>query len=333
MAESASNLDPCELSSRPDHGVRPPRWALELVAGASEAWLKGSDGIDLCVADAGEVAMVTAVVANAVEMPAALLEEQTRASYRLICERLAGLRAARPVRVWNFIPGILQPLDGMPQRYMAFNAGRFRAYEEWFEGPVGFSRKVPTASGVGHHGRDLSIHCLALAEGGEPVENPRQVPSYRYSRRWGQLPPCFARATRVSLSPARPPWLLVGGTASVRGEESLYGDDLDAQTEETFANLAALVRSAAAGTPFEAVAENATDEDLLGCFRFLRVYYVDVRHQQRVRQLVARYAAQVGEVEFLLADLCRTQLLVEIEGLVELALPTRTRDRLLRPVE
>ena len=51
--------------------------------------------------------------------------------------------------------------------------------------------------------RDLMIDALSAASPGIAVENPRQIPSYRYARRYGPRPPCFARATLLSASRAQ----------------------------------------------------------------------------------------------------------------------------------
>ena len=123
-------------------------------------------------------------------------------------------------------------VDGL-DRYMVFNAGRHDAYGDQ-RGALG------TASAVGITGSDLSIHCLALEEPGTPVENPRQTPAWQYSARYGPLPPCFSRATIVDLAGRRT--LLIGGTASVVGEDSRHAGEFDAQVEETLLNLDALIR-------------------------------------------------------------------------------------------
>src|SRR5204863_3797675 len=139
------------------------------------------------------------------------------------------------------------PLGPGLSRYMVFNAGRFAALRGAGAAPgTGEDVLLPTATGVGHHQRDLLVCCLALASPGKPVENPRQVPAYRYSARYGPLPPCFARAMEVVLPSGvrrtgRTPSLLIGGTASVVGEDSLHAGDLGLQFEETCANLRSLI--------------------------------------------------------------------------------------------
>ena len=71
-----------------------------------------------------------------------------------------------PVRFWNYLPAIHQPMDVRRDRYMVFNAGRFKALSDWLERPGESAGRLPAASGVGHDGEDLVIHCLALAQAG-----------------------------------------------------------------------------------------------------------------------------------------------------------------------
>ena len=171
-------------------------------------------------------------------MPTGALAESLRAS------------GHHPVRFWNFVPGIHADMGGGLDRYMVFNAGRYAAFEEWFGQAALFTRTVPTASAVGIGSGALAIHALGGRDAGLPVENPRQVPAYRYSARYGPIPPCFARGTIVRGLPARPdeggdgPVLLVGGTASIVGEDSLHDRDARQQALETFENLAELVAAA-----------------------------------------------------------------------------------------
>src|SRR5436190_23935161 len=61
-----------------------------------------------------------------------------------------------------------------------------------------------------------------------------------YSRRFGPIPPCFSRASIAVI--AGTPMMLVAGTASIRGEESVHVNDLGGQLRETFLNLGILVR-------------------------------------------------------------------------------------------
>ena len=139
------------------------------------------------------------------------------------------------------------------------------------------------------------------------VENPRQVPAYRYSRRFGPLPPCFARATIVRPSVGAP-LLMVGGTASIRGEESMHANDLGAQVDETLANLASVVCAAWGG---------AGDERALRRYRHLRAYHRREGDRLAVESRMRAAFPALDRLELLPAELCRPELLVEVEGLAE----------------
>ena len=226
--------------------------------------------------------------------------------YLDIASRLGELGARHAVRFWNFIPRIHARMGsrdgGILDRYMVFNAGRYAAYVRW-HGQKDVGGQAATATGIGHSGNDLVVHCLSGARAGEPIENPRQVPAYRYSRRRGPMPPCFARATLVGS--ARSPVLLVGGTASVLGEQSVHLGDVRAQALETFWNMAALV----GGNGRE-----RTRREALARYRTLRIYAVLGSDASVVRSLAAEHFPSVEVVECVRADVCRRTLLVEIEG-------------------
>ena len=198
-------------------------------------------------------------IEGAPEMDTATLQRSVTDAYRLVFEQLAA-RDLHLVRTWAAIPGIHES-HGEVDRYMVFNGGRFAAYSAWLGGREEFSRAVTTASAVGSSEKALYIHCLAARESGIPVDNPRQVPAYRYSRQFGPLPPCFARATLLPSPFEGSRMLLVGGTASIVGEQSMHLGDLSGQIDETFRNLAAVVASAC-GVP-AATEDRAQQEHLL----------------------------------------------------------------------
>jgi len=224
-------------------------------------------------------------------------EAVTIQAYAAISEELAAAPARHPVRFWNYIPDIHRDCGGGVDRYMTFNAGRYEAFRRWF-GPENMHR-LPTASGIGHDGPDLVIEALATDVEGIAVDNPRQIPPVRYSRRYGVRPPCFARAMLV---PGHAPRLLVGGTASVVGEISLHHRDLRGQIDETMKNLQVLLGSSGLATPHR--------------FSELRVYHRRPGDAGTIEQAVRRSFGAGARIELTLAELCRRELLVEIEGVV-----------------
>lgn len=275
----------------------PPRWVEELL-GRSAPGATRNGGIDL--ATCGSAAHVTTHIDGAVHLDAEVLRQKVASAYRAIIESLEKI-GRHPVRFWNFIPDIgASMLDGL-DRYMVFNAGRHDAYGEHC-GALG------TASAVGIKGRDLSIHCLALKEPGIPIENPRQTPAWQYSARYGPLPPCFSRATIVDLAGHRT--LLIGGTASVVGEDSRHLNEFDGQVEETLLNLEALIHAADRHSPDGRAALHRLVD--------LRVYVTSPPQAARVREILLNRCARVRTITVALAQVCRPELLVEIEGVAEL---------------
>ena len=268
--------------------AEPPRWAQALASAQPGRWR-----------------LLVEAIPGPEALSASGLEEAVADAYRRLARTLADTRL-HPVRFWNFIPGIHADLGDGLDRYMAFNAGRYGAFHDWFGSAAMFTRDLPTASAVGVAGGPLLVHALGCAAPGSPVENPRQIPAYSYSRRYGPLPPCFARATRLTSTgaDADPPALLVGGTASIVGEDSLHERHARAQTGETLDNLAHLVARAFGIAPAHA----------LRAFTDLRVYIVREEDADDVRTLVDARFPQVAHIEYAQADLCRRELLVEIEG-------------------
>jgi chorismate lyase/3-hydroxybenzoate synthase len=255
--------------------------------------------------------LVTARVANVPDLSPRRFEQLTFEAYVSIAEQLDASSHRHPVRFWNHVPFITDPADTGRDNYMVFNAGRFRAFSDWYGSPARFERDVATASATGHWGRDLIVHCLATDAAGAAVNNPRQVAPYHYSQRFGPLPPCFARATRLESSEL----LLVGGTASVRGEDSVHIDDLASQCREAYVNLASLVSAAIGKT----LTSSAKLPRLLACFRDLRVYHPDRAHETEIEKSIKENFPRLRHLEMLHADLCRAELLVEIEGVADLS--------------
>ena len=280
--------------------LAPPPWALCLLDGGLRSFLARESPVSVTVRDADRFTLVSARVPGAHRLDDGAFERSTAEVYAALAGVLRARPGRHPVRLWNHIPDIRRQCPGGVDRYMVFNAGRFAACSEWFGSPDAFDRLLPTASAVGHDGDDLVVHLLAADAPGRAVENPRQVPSYKYSRRFGPRPPCFARATAVDWSDGGAPILLVGGTASIRGEETAHAGHLAAQARETFDNLAALVESAGGAG--------------LSAFEALRVYYVHEADRRAIERLVFKAFPHLCDVEYVHADLCRPDLLVEIEG-------------------
>lgn len=286
----------------------PPAWAIDVAAGRS--------GPALTIADLDRSRLVSTRIAGCDALDAPRLERAVADAYAVLAEALAASNH-HPVRFWNFVPGIHADMGDGRDRYMVFNAGRYAAFERWFGQAALFTRTLPTASAVGIAAGDLTIHALGARESGVPVENPRQVPAYRYSARYGKLPPCFARATIVG-RPGADRRLLVGGTASIVGEDSRHDRDARQQALETFENLAELIGEARRQITGEQPEEPAAARAAFDAFTELRVYVVRDADAPLLREMVEERFGRTARIEFARADLCRRELLVEIEGLATL---------------
>lgn len=259
-------------------------------------------------------ALTSVRVRDAKQLDEATFADSAESAYGWLLDRLPTLTTPYPIRIWNVIPGLLEPLGRLPQRYMVFNRSRFRSFAS--RSGHRFETYLPTATGVGNDatGADLVVHCLSADRSGRPLENPRQVPAYRYSERFGPRPPCFARATVIDVHPGdeaeplepvavRSERLLIGGTASVRGEDSRHIGDLDAQLVETETNLRALANQV-----------TGDDAGWNGHFAHLRVYHRREEDEAVVRRFVEERLPASHPAEFFCVDICRGELLTEIEG-------------------
>ncbi|MGH9163362.1 MAG: hypothetical protein ACRD2X_25650 [Vicinamibacteraceae bacterium] len=290
----------------------PPRWVTALLADTPrrpvDEQRAGFDAV--YVRRLPELSFVEIEVSQVSSLPPAQLEDRVADVYLHIA-RLLEVEQRHPVRFWSYVPDIHASMGEGLDRYMVFNRGRYRAFTSWYGTPRVFDHTLATASAVGVEGDTLTVHCLAANEPGTPIENPRQIPSYHYSSRYGPRPPCFARATRPAGPIGGRQLLLVGGTASIVGEESRHAEDIGRQTRETVANLEALLDAAKAS--IEAPAPRAS-------YRFtgLRAYLVREDDADAVLPQIADLLPDIDHIEIARGEICRRDLLVEVEGVAVL---------------
>ena len=219
-------------------------------------------------------------------------------AYALLQESLERHGFAHPLRIWNYLDAITEG-EGDLERYRQFCVGRARGFGTFD------TARLPAATAIGCRDgrRVLQVYWLAARLPGVPLENPRQVAAYRYPRQYGPQPPTFARAMLPPAGSDMP--LLLSGTASVVGHETLHADSLSAQLEETFANFGSLLDEAHRRRP--ALPAN------FGADTRLKVYLRDAGERAVVETALARLAPGVPTV-LLLADICRRDLRIEIDG-------------------
>ena len=224
------------------------------------------------------------------------VREATASAYTAIGEfqRTAGF--PHLLRMWNFLDAVNQG-EGDLERYRQFCVGRAEGIDSSITGEypaaTAIGRQVPT--GV------LQVFWIAGKEPGAAIENPRQVSAYRYPRAHGPVSPSFSRATMAGDGT-----LLISGTASIVGHASQHPNDTLAQLGETLLNLKALVEHAR-----QQRSVTAADSPLL-----FKVY---VRRTEDFEPIASRLEAAfpTDRMIYLAADICRRELLLEIECVVQ----------------
>jgi chorismate lyase/3-hydroxybenzoate synthase len=204
------------------------------------------------------------------------------------------------LRMWNYFPGIGEREGGV-DRYMVFSRGRYQALEAHY-GKL--NRWLPAASAVGSRHGGIVIYFLAGRAPGQHRENPRQMSAYCYPPQYGPKSPSFARATLVR--GADRDCLYISGTASIIGHESQHPDDPAAQLEETLTNIKALVDSAAV--------EEGVRFDGFASLTHLKVYIRRPRDFPLIRARLDALLAKHAQCLYLEAEICRPELLLEIEA-------------------
>jgi chorismate lyase/3-hydroxybenzoate synthase len=202
------------------------------------------------------------------------------------------------IRVWNYFPEI-NAIQNDVERYHGFSIGRHEAF-------VRYQKKVedsPAACALGSHGGPLVIYFLAARTPGLQIENPRQTSAYKYPKQFGPRSPTFSRATLAFNGTAQT--LFISGTASILGHETVHPGSVNMQTLETVANIRAVIDQAVhQGFKFAGFEYGMA----------LKVYVRDAKDAPIILEIIRAEWGTLQELVALQADICRPDLLVEIEA-------------------
>jgi len=236
---------------------------------------------------------------------------QADAVFRRMDEILSaeGFAATDVVRQWNYIEHITRMVpEG--QHYQMFNDARSRFYDrcEWSGG-------YPAATGIGTRAGGVSVMFDAVrgAEINVPIDNPLQVAAHAYSQNVlidrpenrGKTTPKFERARYIA--DRGEAMIYISGTAAIRGENSCRRD-MTEQIGVTMDNIETLV-----GRENLVRHGVATAADTAG-YAILRVY---IKHDSDAAAAEMWMEENYPDTPalYLSADICREELLVEIEGI------------------
>ena len=230
---------------------------------------------------------------------ATALQAATAAAYAELCATLETEDYPHLLRVWNYLPDINRDSNGT-ERYRQFNAARQHALQAHGRALTG---SVPAASALGAESASpLVVYFLAGRTAPHFIENPRQVSAYHYPPEYGTHSPVFSRAALLKQPGSTT--LFISGTASIVGHRSLHVGDTVAQTRETVSNIKALLAEAN-----RRAGQRAFELSSLA-------YKVYVRRPADLPVIERTLAEELGPAQllYLQADICRQDLLVEIEA-------------------
>lgn len=220
------------------------------------------------------------------------------------------------VRQWNYIEQITENVhhkNSCSQHYQIFNDVRSKYYQT-----ATFHHGFPAATGIGMDFGGIVIDFIAVKLKGENtivgIKSPVQLDAYNYSKKvlaennamndFCCTTPKFERAKILNTPEVK--MIFISGTAAIKGQKSTSEFSVAYQTEMTIKNILSLIDS-----------ENLQKHGILGSekasLNFLRVYVKYEKDMLLVKEICFKYLADLSMV-FVIADICRPELLVEIEG-------------------
>lgn len=201
------------------------------------------------------------------------------------------------IRQWNYIENITG-FDGPDQHYQMLNNARSDFYSK-----TNWSNGYPAATGIGTNLGGIVVDFDAAVFACEncfatPIDNKLQVAAHAYSEEvlhranHHKTTPKFERAKSMTFNDRR--LIYISGTAAIRGEESLFGVGLKRQLDITMENIFQLTGDAT--------------------LKMLRVYLKDKSFFNEAEKSLSAYELNIP-VSYMCADVCRDELLIEIEGI------------------
>ena len=228
---------------------------------------------------------------------------------------------ANVIRQWNYVENIVgynNQAENKIQNYQALNDVRSKYYTT-----AQFVHGYPAATGIGMNSGGIILEFYAnkpyIKEEIIPIKNPQQKDAYDYSQKVlvgipldkknKKSSPKFERAKYISAENDK--IIFVSGTASIKGEMTIGMGDIETQTRTTIENIRNLISR-----------QNLKTNLIFNNFKALlfssiRVYVKIPSDMDKVREICDASFPEV-QINYLVADICRDTLLVEIEGIAEL---------------
>jgi chorismate lyase/3-hydroxybenzoate synthase len=233
------------------------------------------------------------------------MREASRLAYDILQTYLLQSPHQWPLKIWNYIPGINLG-SGDDELYRQFCLGRADAVLI----DPGDRPPLPAATAIGSPADEpaLQVYFLAAALPGLDVENPRQVSAWRYPRQYGPRSPLFSRGTILRLNGSRQ--FLISGTASVVGHQTHHENQVANQLSESLRNVQSLLDEG-----HRLMGDSHVHHDDQGMFK---VYIRNPEDLDLVRHTMDAEAPAIIPRIYLEGDICRENLLTEIDGIINL---------------
>jgi len=261
----------------------------------NEVWSTKADVIDRGIDGNCHWSMTNSILAAAIWLTpedCQNLESTSESAYFELLSLIKNKGYPHPFRFWNYIPDINLG-EGNKEHYKLFCTGRLKAFRA-----IGIpDDQFPSASALGHHSEGAVIYVLAAKVTGRHHNNALQVNAYQYPREYGLSSPSFSRATCINLD--KQDLFFVSGTASILGHKTTCHGDLSGQLNTTINNIKHLL-------------ENKDKTNNHAQLKTMKVY---LRHASDFiaahQQLQEAFPDTL--MMFTLADICRDNLMVEVE--------------------
>lgn len=249
--------------------------------------------------------------------PDVSFRKQTSHSFELMQAILSteGFTMDNLVRQWNYIPNILKTSiedERLFQNYQLFNDIR-----QYYYGVYKRNNVYPAATGIGMETGPVTIDFLAVKENEttvlKGVKNPNQTNAYQYGQevligsplKVNEIKkaPLFERAKYIGSTTGA--IIFISGTASIIGEKTIGLDDISEQINITVNNISDLVNTENLNSMGIHVQERK--------YSYIRIYVKRLDDIGLVKEFCKKYYGDTPAL-YVKADVCRDNLLVEIEG-------------------
>jgi len=210
------------------------------------------------------------------------------------------------LHTWYYIPKIIG-YSNQKERYQIFNKYRRQIFAKQSSPnrPVAF---FPASTGIGCDNVCLKTSAIAFRSNSSvsahTMENEHQVPAHEYPQQVSVEAPLFSRG--ICLLSKKSAIIFVSGTASIIAAKTVYENDIAGQVHQTIKNIHGLLLQNAMK---HGLASPVKIEESI---QYAIVYIKREADYPVVKDICRKFFGNIP-ILFVKADICRSNLLVEIE--------------------